>query len=727
MKTKKRLSVLLAVAMVVTMLFGIAAPAAAAAAATAPYNVFSSAFTYVSTGNNRAGGNVGVYERQSNSWKGDVYVTVTLPEGVNFNATPTQGDLDSGKYVTGSVQMVLEDASKNSLRVKMSSFNNEDIDSVTFKFNENNYSALDIESSVSGDIRVTVEVMQVNDGAIDWIESDTRTIARVTSKSINVTAATPTIVQMGSNKPAAKITLQESAAGAFSEDDIIEVQILSSGVKFSTRPNVTGSGVKVNDPEFHGAGYKVVRFKVTDASSIFPGKIEIKSFLDIDPTASGDIQVRVRNVSDQSSQVPTTTLTVATLGTATVEITNVQYNTGTIYAGHQPKVIGTSASNTARFVIKATAGSKLPDNRMVVLELSGGVKFADDFADDFVVQTKTSNGDLRTQSVTINFYSNHTKAWFETGSWDAVEMCLSGFKLVASGDAAEGDISVAVSGSLGASGTVTLGKVAKPFTVTAEKAKLNYPGLNQAAADIVIKETARGSILVGELYFELPTGVSFAGKPTVKVTEGDLAIGTIELREGVLVVPVTRASTEPSTITISKIAYDVARAAMEDDVEVSITGEVDDDDHWYDDEVLATVVNATVGTPVEAPPVSVFTIGSMTYYVDGKAVVMDVAPIIVNDRTLLPLRYVAMACGLSEDEILWDPVRRTVTLIRGDRVVQVTIGSTTMLINGAVVTMDVEPQIIDGRTMLPIRWVALALRAEVVWDATNRTVTVKPL
>jgi len=52
------------------------------------------------------------------------------------------------------------------------------------------------------------------------------------------------------------------------------------------------------------------------------------------------------------------------------------------------------------------------------------------------------------------------------------------------------------------------------------------------------------------------------------------------------------------------------------------------------------------------------------------------------------------------------------------------IGSTTMLINGAAITMDVAPDIVaPGRTMLPIRWLGQALGATVGWDAETQTVT----
>ncbi|MEW6174034.1 MAG: copper amine oxidase N-terminal domain-containing protein [Bacillota bacterium] len=62
--------------------------------------------------------------------------------------------------------------------------------------------------------------------------------------------------------------------------------------------------------------------------------------------------------------------------------------------------------------------------------------------------------------------------------------------------------------------------------------------------------------------------------------------------------------------------------------------------------------------------------------------------------------------------------------VDNDKVIQLTIGSTTMVINGIAVTMDVPATVKNGRTMLPVRWVAQALGCSVVYDETAQTVTV---
>jgi hypothetical protein len=125
--------------------------------------------------------------------------------------------------------------------------------------------------------------------------------------------------------------------------------------------------------------------------------------------------------------------------------------------------------------------------------------------------------------------------------------------------------------------------------------------------------------------------------------------------------------------------------------------------------------------------VTVFKIGQASFNLNGTTVNMDVAPYIEDGRTFLPLRYVANALGVQDSNIMYDPASREVTVIKGSTTVQLTIGSTAMLVNDAVITMDVAPEIKSGRTCLPAAWVGKALGANIAWDATNQTVTISPI
>ena len=133
----------------------------------------------------------------------------------------------------------------------------------------------------------------------------------------------------------------------------------------------------------------------------------------------------------------------------------------------------------------------------------------------------------------------------------------------------------------------------------------------------------------------------------------------------------------------------------------------------------------TFALPALAAPAhrAVFVVGQNIYTVDGQARIMDTAPYIKDGRMFVPIRYVAQAVGVAPQDILYTEGK--VTLLKNNKVVQLTIGSNTMLINGAAVNMDVAAEIANGRTMLPFRWVALAFGAMVKWDEAARTVIIE--
>ncbi|MBT9283214.1 MAG: copper amine oxidase N-terminal domain-containing protein, partial [Hydrogenibacillus schlegelii] len=101
---------------------------------------------------------------------------------------------------------------------------------------------------------------------------------------------------------------------------------------------------------------------------------------------------------------------------------------------------------------------------------------------------------------------------------------------------------------------------------------------------------------------------------------------------------------------------------------------------------------------------------------------MDVAPFIKDNRTFVPVKYVAEALGVKESDIIWNPYAKSVTIFKGDRVIQMKIGSKTLIVNGSAIEMDTAPTIKDARTVLPIAWVAKALNVDYVWNDAERSV-----
>lgn len=91
----------------------------------------------------------------------------------------------------------------------------------------------------------------------------------------------------------------------------------------------------------------------------------------------------------------------------------------------------------------------------------------------------------------------------------------------------------------------------------------------------------------------------------------------------------------------------------------------------------------------------------------------SVVPVIQNDRTLVPVRFLAESFGAS---VGWDEATGTVTVDSGDKHVTLVLGADHMDINGQSVALEVPAQTIHDRTMLPLRAVAEAIDKNVFWD-----------
>ena len=72
----------------------------------------------------------------------------------------------------------------------------------------------------------------------------------------------------------------------------------------------------------------------------------------------------------------------------------------------------------------------------------------------------------------------------------------------------------------------------------------------------------------------------------------------------------------------------------------------------------------------------------------------------------------------------WDGNTSTAICTKGDTVVKMTVNSMDMYINNQVTKMDISPVVIDGRTLAPARYVAEAFGADVQWNGNGRTVLI---
>ena len=140
------------------------------------------------------------------------------------------------------------------------------------------------------------------------------------------------------------------------------------------------------------------------------------------------------------------------------------------------------------------------------------------------------------------------------------------------------------------------------------------------------------------------------------------------------------------------------------------------------------VVNNNSGNEnKESSNTIVLTIDEHDALVYGTTKTNDVAPKVVNDRTMLPARFVAENLGATVE---WDGEKQLVTITgknekQEDVTILITIGSDYAKVNGEDVKLDSPAFVENDRTYTPIRFISENLGATVEWNETEQTVTIQ--
>ena len=101
------------------------------------------------------------------------------------------------------------------------------------------------------------------------------------------------------------------------------------------------------------------------------------------------------------------------------------------------------------------------------------------------------------------------------------------------------------------------------------------------------------------------------------------------------------------------------------------------------------------------------TVGSTTF-------TNDVAPVIVNSRTMVPVRIISELLG---GTVGWNPANRMITIVIDQKIL-------TMIVDQTIIGFDAAPVILEGRTYVPIRFIAEAIGADVGWNAVTQQITI---
>lgn len=421
-------------------------------------------------------------------------------------------------------------------------------------------------------------------------------------------------------------------------------------------------------------------------------------------------------------------------------------------------------TKTAKVTIEESVPGSFYQERDIDVKFPSWVKVVEvsDWSTSGVEAEKPKNIDGTDDEFSIKIIKATTKENTTPGKIE--------FKVRLSIDANKtGDIEATVSGGGIKEQKAVVAKAIAPAAVSVEgdTAKLKIGAQDQEGPTFYITEAKKGVFEKnvegpsgnGEIIVRLASGVKFSKVPKVEVVEGDGTIDTSNVRrienDNALAIPIKGESTsKPMKLKVSDVRLTLDRTVPEGDIEAKIGGSavvenyVKDSKGWVGTGLYTGTDNKNPGTfntqhavtfkigstitPAPSDTTAkniVFKLNSKTYTVDGKEIEMDAAPLVGWDRAYLPVRFAANALNVSDDQIIWDDKTSTFTIFKGDRVISGKVGDKFLTINGVKTPMDVpvwrNKEKTNNRVMVPIRYLANALNAEINWNKETSEITIQ--
>lgn len=107
--------------------------------------------------------------------------------------------------------------------------------------------------------------------------------------------------------------------------------------------------------------------------------------------------------------------------------------------------------------------------------------------------------------------------------------------------------------------------------------------------------------------------------------------------------------------------------------------------------------------------------------IDRKPLQMDVSPTVINGRTMVPMRSIFEGLGAAVE---WNNYTRGITAQKEDKTITLYLNEKNAFINGVSHSLDTPAVAVNGRTMVPVRFVAESLDCKVYWDSYNQLVSI---
>lgn len=374
--------------------------------------------------------------------------------------------------------------------------------------------------------------------------------------------------------------------------------------------------------------------------------------------------------------------------------------------------IGVQRADSTTVIAKAADGYTITDNDAAYFAHSGNKLVQKDATENQLVLAE-KDGTYHT--VTINL-PDHVKAdraltaqVADDGAYEVTLTAEKGYKI--------SSVTVGEEEKTLVDGKLTLESISADTTITVTEEEKAAPTLTLSSNSGMFRIN-RGPVTFTYTY-------DGDGKVTVASSDENVATASVDTDKKVVTVTLKAVGTAKITVSAAEGDNFLAKDATygltvqkkkSSSSSSATTTDKDKDNNKTIDNDKTTDNNQAKddNSAAEKSKVIKLQIGSRIVNVDNEAVIYDTAPVIRNDRTLVPIRIVTETLGGKVD---WNGVTKEVTLHIDGKEIKMTVGKT-------LEKYGVAPVIIDGRTFVPVRFVADELGATVAWDDATKTVTI---
>lgn len=685
-------------------------------------------------------------------------LTFTL-DGAEFKAVSAT-EIAKNVFVKGTAvdASKITEVEKDSFKLTITNVELKDEDIISVKLGPN----MKLKSTSVGK-KATISV----DG--DMVTTDDLTFAEV--KDTGVKASVKKVAEITEEGVSAleRELKIESNVGDFKVGQRFELK-LSAGFEFN---KLVGKGDTYGTPATedttskykvidNGKGERTAVIEVTDATDTITVKADNLVISADTAKVGAECKLTVKAVKGTAGFNDTAdAIVVAKVVADAIEVSvDEDEDVPVIYSGvnvDNEGITDDSDHKALEVTIKEPTAGTLDAKKVLTMELPDGVYVTnvesnDDFdADEVAFAAAYKKGDYEKFE-----FARRTLDATEEGQ-DAGELKFT-LTLVAE-PGFTGDVTLKVDGAgLDKAQEVKIAKFVAPYTVEASQNNLIIDYRNtKIPTNIVVKEAEDGlwkknsQFVFGVDKFE---DDDFENDATYTVDDkSDLEVKTIKDKLGFKIDK--ESADDAATVTISNISLYMSRnlAAGAYDLQLNTTGSdafmkqailapagVDadeatvkyqyyDNDAHFDEVVKEGFVNIiTAGRDKDDASFTkkvVVPVGEKYIIAGEEQVALDVpAYISAAGYTMLPVRAVATALGINNNNVLWNQASRTVTILYGQRIITMVAGQKVVTVNGNTIPASATVQIKDGRTFLPMRDLATALGVtDITWDAATKTAT----